>query len=156
MTGEIVSLHAGGQGLAKEGAPSLVLVEGYGARGDRHAGRDRDRAVLITPASSYLYIARAGILLRYGMLGENLVLAGLDPHQLPSGSRLRLGDAVLELTTACTVCSSLSSIDLRLPKLAYDRRGVYARVVAGGRVHRGQAVTVTTALASPAQAPPDS
>jgi hypothetical protein len=84
---------------------------------------------------------RAGIHLPFGALGENLLL-DLDPHLLPPGARLRVGEALLELTQVCTVCNSLSQFDLRLPKLLYGGRGLYARVLEGGRVRVGDLVLV--------------
>lgn len=142
MSARLLSLHAAGTGLPKESAAQLRLIAGVGAEGDRHAGKDPDRALLVTPVASYRAIAADGLGLDYGMLGENLVVDEVNPHELPSGTRLGIGEGVLELTHACTVCSSLSTIDLRLPKLAYGRRGVYARVLRGGVVTVGMPVTV--------------
>jgi Hypothetical protein len=51
----------------------------------------------------------------------------------------------LELTQVCTVCNSLSQFDLRLPKLLYGGRGLYARVLEGGRVRVGDPVLVLVA-----------
>lgn len=42
----------------------------------------------------------------------------------------------------CPVCKSLSQFDLRLPKLLYGGRGVYARVLEGGVVRVGDPVLV--------------
>lgn len=136
----IISLHAAGTQLQKERTRALTLIRDHGARGDRHAGRDPARAVLLTSSASYDYLAEHGLVLTYGALGENLVVKGLEPEDLPAATRLRVGDTVLELATPCTVCSNLSVIDLRLPKLVYGRRGVYARVVRGGVIEEGDRV----------------
>lgn len=66
----------------------------------------------------------------------------LDPHNLPPGTRLRIGEALLEFSYVCTVCSSLSQFDLRLPKLLYGGRGLYARVLEGGLVRVGDPVRI--------------
>ena len=91
--------------------------------------------------SAYEKAQGAGIPLPYGALGENLLL-DLDPHALPPGARLRVGEALLELSQVCPVCKSLSQFDLRLPKLLYGGRGVYARVLEGGVVRVGDPVLV--------------
>lgn len=142
MSARLVSLHAAGSSLPKERSAQLRLIAGVGAEGDRHAGKDPDRALLVTPVASYRAIAAEGLALSYGMLGENLVVDGFNLHDLPTGTRLEVGEGVLELVQVCTVCSSLSTIDLRLPKLAYGRRGVYARVLRGGVVTEAMPVTV--------------
>lgn len=123
MKGQVVSLHLGlGSGLPKPRVEALELVAGFGAKGDRHAGKDPDRAVLVAGLSAYEKAQGAGIPLPYGALGENLLL-DLDPHALPPGARLRVGEALLELSQVCPVCKSLSQFDLRLPKLLYGGRG---------------------------------
>ena len=139
---KVVSLHLGlGEGLPKPRAEALEPVAGVGAKGDRHAGKDPDRAVLVAGLSAYEKAQGAGIPLPYGALGENLLL-DLDPHALPPGARLRVGEALLELSQVCPVCKSLSQFDLRLPKLLYGGRGVYARVLEGGVVRVGDPVLV--------------
>lgn len=146
MRGKVISLHLGlGSGLPKPQVEVLELIAGFGAKGDRHAGKDPDRAVLVAGLPSYEKAKEAGIELPFGALGENLLL-DLDPHNLPPGTRLRLGEALLEFSYVCTVCSSLSQFDLRLPKLLYGGRGLYARVLEGGLVRVGNPVQVLLAV----------
>ncbi|MFD3004412.1 MOSC domain-containing protein [Thermus tengchongensis] len=145
MSGKVVSLHLGlGSGLPKPQVKVLELVAGFGAKGDRHAGKDPDRAVLVAGLPAYDKAKEAGIELPLGALGENLLL-DLDPHALPPGTRLRIGEALLEFSYVCTVCSSLSQFDLRLPKLLYGGRGLYARVLEGGLVRVGDPVRILVA-----------
>jgi MOSC domain-containing protein YiiM len=141
----VLSLHLGtGSGLPKPQVEALDLLAGFGALGDRHAGQNPDRALLVAGIAAYEKAKRAGIHFPFGALGENLLL-DLDPHLLPPGARLRVGEALLELTQVCTVCNSLSQFDLRLPKLLYGKRGLYARVLEGGRVRVGDPVLVLVA-----------
>ncbi|GLV47782.1 molybdenum cofactor biosynthesis protein [Thermus sp. LT1-2-5] len=142
MTGKVLSLHLGlGQGLPKPRVEALELLAGIGAKGDRHAGLDPDRAVLVAGVAAYEKARKAGIDLPYGALGENLLL-DLDPHTLPPGTQLWVGEALLELSQVCTVCKNLSQFDLRLPKLLYGGRGLYARVLESGVVRVGDPVLV--------------
>lgn len=67
MKGQVVSLHLGlGSGLPKPRVEALELVAGFGAKGDRHAGKDPDRAVLVAGLSAYEKAQGAGIPLPYG------------------------------------------------------------------------------------------
>lgn len=135
--GRVLSLHLGSNsGLPKNRVEYLSLRAGFGAEGDRHAGRDPDRAILIAGYRSYKLARSAGIDLPPGALGENMLI-DLDPHSL-LGRRVFVGRALLELVAVCTVCDSLSQFDLKLPKLLYQGRGVYARVLRGGMVRHGQ------------------
>jgi len=138
----LLSLHAGpGTNLPKPAVAKARLVEGMGVEGDRHFGKHPDRAVLVVGRSAYERAARAGIELPWGALGENLLI-DLDPHELDPGSRLQIGAVLLELADVCTVCSSLSVFDLRLPKVLLGKRGLYARVLRGGVVKVGDSVQV--------------
>lgn len=139
--GRVLSLHIGDRpGLPKTGTGELQLVAGYGAVGDRHAGGDPDRAVLVAGIGSYHRALEAGIELPYGALGENLLL-DLDPHAWV-GRRLEAGGALLELVAICPVCAALTHLDPRLPRLLYRGRGVYARVLRGGVVRLADLVRV--------------
>lgn len=140
--GNVLGLFAGGDGLAK--TPHRMLrVDPGGALGDRHHGRNADRALLLVPEADYAAIRVEGIDLPLGSLGENLVVSSL-PSGLPPGTRLRIGACDVEVTGDCTVCASLSTIDPRLPKLAYRRRGVYVRVGAECRLHVGDEVRIVS------------
>jgi hypothetical protein len=44
----VVSLHAGGAGLLKPKRERLELVAGHGASGNRHTGKDSDKAIPVT------------------------------------------------------------------------------------------------------------
>ena len=112
-----------------------------GVEGDRHFGKQPDRAVLVAGRPAYDMAARAGIELPPGALGEN-IRVDFDPQQPGPGARLQIGMVLLELTSVCTVCSTLSVFDLRLPKVLLGRRGLYARVLQGGVVQVGDAVEV--------------
>lgn len=138
----VLALHAGpGSTLPKPAVAFARLVQGMGVEGDRHFGKHPDRAVLIAGQASYAKAHQAGIKLPWGALGENLRV-DFDPHALGPQSRLKIGVAVLELTHVCTVCNTLSVFDLGLPKLLYNARGVYARVLQGGLVRVGDPVEV--------------
>ncbi|RDI96438.1 MOSC domain-containing protein [Meiothermus sp. QL-1] len=140
----VLSLHADpGTSLPKARVDWVRLVEGMGVEGDRHYGKNPDRAVLVAGQAAYDHAAQAGLILPPGALGENLRV-DFDPHALGAGARLQVGPAVLELTAVCTVCSSLSTFDLRLPKLLLGRRGMYARVLRGGVVRVGDPVHLLT------------
>jgi len=85
MTGRVLSLHLGtGSGLPKPQVEALDLLAGFGALGDRHAGKDPDRALLVAGIAAYEKAKRAGIHLPFGALGENLLL-DLDPTGFPPG-----------------------------------------------------------------------
>ena len=145
MRASVVSLHASGSSFVKRKEARLILTANVGAKGDRHAGRDSARALLITSAGTYSFLNTKGLSLSYGSLGENIVLQDIRLHDLPIGSRLQIAETILELSEPCTVCKSLSEIDHHLPKLLYGKRGIYARVLSGGVIAQGDQVVIAKA-----------
>ncbi len=134
----VIALHAGSERLGKP-ARSRLELRHEGVVGDRHFGGDPDRAVLLVAQRNYLELAERGIELPYGSLGENLVLEldGPAATRLRPGARLRIGGALLEVTSHCSVCGALARLHPSLPKLARGRRGLYARVGMAGTVALG-------------------
>ena len=116
-----------------------IILDKDGIIGDKHYKNDPERSILITSIKSYEISKVAGISLNYGDLGEN-ILVDFDPYGLPYGKRLKIGDAIIEITTKSTLCKSLTKIDNKLPKLLKDDRGIYAKVVQGASVSRGDLI----------------
>lgn len=108
----------------------------YGIMGDKHYSKKIERSVLIASMDSYLLAKKHQIDATYGTLGEN-ILIDYNPYHLPTGSRLKIGDVVLEITQHCTLCKSLAKVDSNLPKLLKDDRGIFAMVIESGSIGSG-------------------
>jgi MOSC domain-containing protein YiiM len=79
-----------------------------------------------------------------GEMGEQIVISGIDVNRLAAGTRLRLGaDAVIEVDKPRTGCDRLRQIQGCTPAAVAGRLGVMARVLVGGSVRVGDAVTVS-------------
>ena len=77
-----------------------------------------------------------------GTVKENVTVSGVAVNGLPFGTRLVLGNVVLELTKECAPCSRMDGIRAGLRSELEGRRGVYARVHTPGVVRVGDTVTV--------------
>ena len=123
-----------------------LLVEGHviegdikGSRGQRHLNFMRAEAVAELDA--------LGLQTKPGELGEQLVIAGLDPASLAAGTRLRLGkQAVIEVTTPRTGCDRFEHIQGTSKESMDGRLGVMAKVVIGGEIRVGDAVEIGSEL----------
>ncbi|HKB01892.1 MAG TPA: MOSC domain-containing protein [Gemmataceae bacterium] len=117
-----------------------ALVEGQGIEGDLKGGRGR-RQLNVMFAEALAGLAAEGRQVGPGQMGEQLVIAGLDPAAFAEGSRLRLGPtAVIEVTLPRTGCERFEHIQGVPKELVAGRLGVMARVVAGGEVALGDEV----------------
>lgn len=55
-------------------------------------------------------IAHQGILLEQGMLGENIVIDGINAMTLPVGTQLEIAEALLEVAEVRTPCYQLNEM----------------------------------------------
>ncbi len=116
-------------------------VADFGLEGDRHAKAGSRRQVLLIEKETLDALDLAP-----GTVRENITTQGADLMSLAPGRRLRLGpDVVLEVTGTCSPCQRLDEVRDGLSQEMAERRGVNARVVAGGSIRPGDAIVVLEA-----------
>jgi MOSC domain-containing protein YiiM len=118
-----------------------VLVEGHGIDGDLKGSRGK-RQLNVMRAEAVAELDVLGLQTAPGELGEQLVIAGLGPDDLAPGSRIRVGDAVIEVAIPRTGCDRFEHIQGTSKEDVAGRLGVMARVIVGGSVRVGDAVAV--------------
>ena len=107
---------------------AVLNLDTNGILEDKFYNKNIQRSILITSVTSYTLAKERGIELKYGALGENILIEA-NPYSLQEGERLFIGDTVLEITQHCTLCKGLSSIHPQLPKLLKEDRGIFAKVI---------------------------
>ena len=127
----------------RESRNTIELKENFGVIDDKFAGNPKkiDRSVMIVGTAPYTMAKEAGIELPEVALGENILL-NFDPHTLDIGTQLAIGDAMLEITSACTLCSHLTQYHKDLPKLILKHRGIYCRIIKSGIISKNDTVTL--------------
>jgi MOSC domain-containing protein YiiM len=85
-------------------------------------------------------LARAGMPVQPGVLGENITVEGVPVMQLSEGTRLRIGEAELEITGDRPACKELLEVHENALKALVGRTGKMARVVRGGTVRPGDPI----------------
>ncbi len=106
---------------------------------DKYYNKNIERSVLIASQDSYKLAVSHDIDVPYSTLGEN-ILIDYNPYHLKPGARLSIGDLVLEISQNCTLCKSLARIDARLPKILKDDRGIFAKVISSGTIHKNDTI----------------
>lgn len=144
-TGKVLGLFSakpGSKGFPRPEVESMELEAGYGIIGDKFAGENLDRTVLITGMASYNLAKEHGIELKPGSLGEN-ILFDFDPHKLPLGAKITIGDAVIEITERCSICSHLAIFGANLPSIVKEQRGLYCKIDRSGKIDLTSNVTIS-------------
>ena len=144
MTGKLISIVysplAGS--FNRKALPQAVLVAGYGIERDRKGGHPR-RNLNVMDQEVLSQLAGEGYPADPGVLGENLIVQGVQLTEQPSGTLVRIGlDAVIELVALREPCYKLTPLDPRMPDSVIGRVGMMARVVEGGVVRVGDSVAV--------------
>jgi len=123
---------------------SLRLLAGAGIEGEVHADPHSPRQVLLASQAVY-----EDFQLPPHALGDNL-LFDTDTSRLASGTVLQIGDAVrLRMMFQCEACGQLDAVQPRLAARIGNRRGMLARVLAGGVIRAGDAVRDLGVLEQP-------
>ena len=131
---EILSLNISFQkGEKKNPVDSLELVPKHGIVGDAHSG-DWHRQVSLLADEDIDLMRRKGIELNFGDFAENITTRGIELYTLPVGTRLNVGDAVLEVTQIGKECHNGCAIRAQVGDCIMPRRGIFAKVVKGGRI----------------------
>ena len=122
----------------------VVAEAGRGLHGDRYSGSSGKRGVTLVQAEHLPAIAALSghASVSPAQLRRNLVVSGI-PLAALKGRRFRVGDVVLEGTDGCDPCSRMEDA---LGEGGYNAMrghgGLCARIVTGGVLHVGDAVTV--------------
>jgi MOSC domain-containing protein YiiM len=133
-----ISLRKGEQ---KVSVPSVQLKEDHGIVGDAHAG-DWHRQLSLLAEESIDKMRRLGLTLDPGAFAENITTQGLDLIALPIGTRLRLGEALIEVTQIGKECHTRCAIYQQAGDCVMPKEGIFARVLRGGTVAAGAIVEV--------------
>ena len=111
------------------------LRENHGIVGDAHAG-GWHRQVSLLAEEDIDTMRGKGVEIGFGDFAENITTRGIDLGSLPVGARLSLGAAVLEVTQIGKECHTGCAISRTVGDCVMPRRGVFARVIRGGKIDR--------------------
>ncbi|PIR17831.1 MAG: MOSC domain-containing protein [Deltaproteobacteria bacterium CG11_big_fil_rev_8_21_14_0_20_49_13] len=138
MTGKILSInissHKGGK---KSSVPEAVLVEGHGIKNDAHAGSKREISLLAVES-----IRKVGGDLKAGDFAENLTTEDVDLLSLPVGTRLEISGCIIEITEHGKICHDRCEIFKTHGKCVMPTEGVFAKVLKGGTIKRGDFISL--------------
>lgn len=113
MQGKIITVcTSANKGERKKNIGSARLLVGLGLAGDAHAGFAH-RQVSLLALESIEMMRQAGLDVNPGDFAENLTTMGLQLPQLPVGTRLKIGDAVLEVSQIGKECHQRCAIYYR-------------------------------------------
>ncbi len=129
------------KGEKKKNVGEGYLVADFGLEGDAHAG-PWHRQVSLLALESINKMREAGFDVGPGDFAENITTEGIDLLSLPVGTKLRLGEALGEVTQIGKECHTRCAIYYQAGDCVMPREGIFIRVLRGGRVRVGDVVEV--------------
>ena len=132
------------KGTAKHPVPEIQLKYRHGIVGDAHAG-DWHRQVSLLAEESVDTMRSLGLELDPGAFAENINTRGIELKTLPVGTRLSVGETVLEVTQIGKQCHSDCEIKKLTGKCVMPTEGIFAVVVREGAVRPGDRIEILEA-----------
>lgn len=153
--------------FSKHSCNEFTLIAGSGVEGDAHSGptvKHRSRVAIdpstpnlrqvhLIPLETLTDLANEGFEIQPGDLGENITTVGINLHELPVGTLLRIGkESLIALTGLRNPCQQIEQfrtglLKQCLPKDAdgtpQRRAGVMAIVIHGGNVRIDDTIEIS-------------
>jgi molybdenum cofactor synthesis domain protein len=129
------------KGTEKKEVEKIVLKEDWGIEGDAHAGKWH-RQVSLLAFEKIDAFRKKGAEVDFGAFGENIIVGGVDLRSLPVGTILEIGEARLRVTQIGKECHSHCNIYKKMGDCIMPREGIFAEVLKGGVVQKGESIKV--------------
>jgi len=121
-----------------------LIIKDWGLKGDAHAGKYHKQISLLGLDSMNKMLYQ-GVAINFGELYENLDVEGIILYQLPLGTKLKIGkDILLEITQIGKKECYFLEIDGKKISSIMTKEGVFARVLEGGKVKKGDEIEVVS------------
>ena len=132
------------KGERKHPVPEIALRRDHGIVGDAHAG-NWHRQVSLLAEESVDTMRALGLTLAPGDFAENILTRGIVLKTLPVGTRLRVGETVLEITQIGKQCHNDCAIKKTAGRCVMPTDGVFAVVLEEGVIRPGDAIEILEA-----------
>ena len=142
MTAQVVSVNISEKkGTPKHTVAKIQLKLRHGIVGDAHAG-DWHRQISLLAEESIDKMRRMLPQLEPGAFAENINTVGIELKALPIGTRLRIGDAEVEITQIGKECHNDCAIKRAAGRCVMPTEGIFAVIVREGIIQAGDPIKI--------------
>jgi MOSC domain-containing protein YiiM len=149
MKGKVFSINLSkSKGVSKSSVNEANLVENLGFENDAHAGTDLRQVSLLSIESIRKQtgcekVKKTGISLKPGDFAENITTEGIDLTKLEIGFKIKIGEVILlKVTKIGKECHKYCSIYYKIGDCIMPREGMFAKVIKGGVVKKGDKISI--------------
>ncbi|MCX7987818.1 MAG: MOSC domain-containing protein [Thermodesulfovibrio sp.] len=141
MIGKVVSLNISQKkGTTKNPVLEVEVIENYGIKGDAHADSNWHRQISLLSITSIEKMKDKGFELNFGDFAENVTVEGFEVKDLSVGTKLKIGEVILEISQIGKSCHSKCEIFKAVGDCIMPKEGVFAKVLKGGKIKVGDEV----------------
>lgn len=129
------------KGTVKHPVDEIRLKKEHGIVGDAHAG-NWHRQVSLLSDESVAKMREKFPDIPVGAFAENILTEGLVLYELPVGTKLKVGETLLEVTQIGKECHADCAIRQQVGDCVMPREGIFAIVLEEGTVKAGDEIEV--------------
>jgi len=143
VVGKVLAVNISKQkGVIKESIPEGFFQEDHGLVGDAHAGKWH-RQVSLLAQESIDKMTKVGIEgLCSGKFAENITTEGIVLHELPVGTKVKIGETIQEVSQIGKECHSGCAIKVQVGQCIMPKEGIFTRVLKSGAVKVGDLIEI--------------
>lgn len=143
MDGKVVSVNISEKkGTTKRPVSEVIALENFGIKGDAHASSQWHRQISLLAIESIKKVRDKGYKINFGDFAENITTEGIDLLNLPIGSKLQIGEVLVEITQHGKSCHKGCEISKIVGKCIMPLEGVFAKVIKGGKIKKGDIIEI--------------
>ncbi len=152
MNAKIVSINISDKkGVRKKAVNKAVIKENCGIESDAHASEKWHRQISLLAFESIKKMQAMGLKVGPGDFAENITTEGIDLPSLPIGTKMTIGRAVaVEVSQIGKVCHTRCAIYNQAGDCVMPKEGIFAKVLKGGTIKRGDTIKVVGSKGSKA------
>ena len=128
------------KGTFKYPVEAAELKIDHGIVGDAHAGNWHRQISLLAQESIDRMAAMGVDGLVPGKFAENVTTEGIELFTLPVGTRLKLGECLVEVTQIGKECHQHCEIYKKVGKCVMPLEGIFVKVLSEGTIHPGDPI----------------
>ncbi|UYZ38884.1 MOSC domain-containing protein [Clostridium beijerinckii] len=130
------------KGVIKTPIKEGIFIEEHGLKDDAHAGKWHRQVSLLAQESIDKMIKMGISDLDAGKFAENITTEGIVLHELPVGTRLKIGETIQEVTQIGKECHKGCAIKNQVGTCIMPTEGIFTRIIQGGVIKSGDSIEI--------------
>lgn len=130
------------KGVIKTPIKEGIFIEEHGLKDDAHAGKWHRQVSLLAQESIDKMIKMGISDLDAGKFAENITTEGIILHELPVGTRLKIGETIQEVTQIGKECHKGCAIKNQIGTCIMPTEGIFTRIIQGGVIRSGDSIEI--------------